>query len=342
MRCGTRAWSGRPIAPRQADVSRTGEGASTARGRWTGHSQPCSVMGGRSWACERAGGGGDGDGTKRGRKKAAKAPGSRRAAGGAVAHFRPEDLSGVAVETDVLAGKMVHFCCCRKSGHSKAELEGIVKRLGGEVRSSSAPRVKHDATALHVRSRAAAGGRSTPRLATAGSEKKASAGSSAALSEASDVAGRSRRGARRARAQVAQNHYRGVTHVIASPAEAEGYEWRMWVNKDVIRLDWLLQCSAEKAYVRLCPRHYLARDPAAIAADPRVDCYGDECGPPPAWQCNGVACIQRELKHMRHPKALTPGGAVASHQGLASARRMQHFCAGAPDIRVRVGLGCII
>ena len=93
-------------------------------------------MGGRSWACERAGGGGDGDGTKRGRKKAAKAPGSRRAAGGAVAHFRPEDLSGVAVETDVLAGKMVHFCCCRKSGHSKAELEGIVKRLGGEVRSS--------------------------------------------------------------------------------------------------------------------------------------------------------------------------------------------------------------
>jgi len=141
---------------------------------------------------------------------------------------------------------------------------------------------------------------------------------------------------------VAQNHCSGVTHVIASPAEAEGYEWRTWVNKDVIRLDWLLQCSAEKAYVRLCPRHYLARDPAAIAADPRVDCYGDECGPPPAWQCNGVACIQRELKHMRHPKALTPGGAVASHQGLASARRMQHFCAGAPDIRVRVGLGCII
>ncbi len=70
----------------------------------------------------------------------------------------------------------------------------------------------------------------------------------------------------------------------AARARAGGAEPLQVAQNHVIRLDWLLQCSAEKAYVRLRPRHYLARDPAAIAADPRVDCYGDECGPPPAWQ----------------------------------------------------------
>jgi len=272
LRCGTRAWSGRPIAPRQHSKGPVDWGPASSVTAWQGG----------PWARARAGGGGAGDGAKRGRKKAAKAPGPRGAAGGAVAHFRPADLSGVAVESNVLAGAMVHFCCCRKSGHSKAELEGIVKRLGGEV---SPPRTwrrrrRPGAACPAPRSR----GRLALWLAIAGSEKKASAGSSAALFEAWDVAGRSRKGLRRARAQVAQNHYNGVTHVIASPAEAKGPEWRMWVSKDVISLDWLLQCSTKKAYVRLCPRHYLARDPAAIAADPRVDCYGDECGPPPALQ----------------------------------------------------------
>ena len=73
--------------------------------------------------------------------------------------------------------------------------------------------------------------------------------------------------------------------MIASPAaEAEGEEWRRRVRhgRDIISLDWLLECSAQKAHVRLCPRHYLTRNPAAIAADPLVDCYGDECGPLPA------------------------------------------------------------
>ncbi len=311
-----------------------------------GPASPAPLWEGGPRARARAGGGGgDGGGTKRGCKKAAKAPGSRRAAGGAVAHFRPSNLSDVTVETDVLAGKMVHFCCCRKSGHCKAELEGIVKRLGGKVRSplcnQSSRRRLGVACAVPC-------SRRTPVcalwLATAGSERKASAGSSAALSEASDVAGCSRKGARRPRAQVAQNHCSGVTHVIASPAEAEGPEWRMWVNKDVIRLDWLLQCSTERAYVRLRPRHYLARDPAAIAADPRVDCYGDECGPPPAWQSNCISAWGRwgrrarayvkELERLRHPDALMPGGAVASRHGPASAVRMQHLCAGAPEVRI--------
>jgi len=172
--------------------------ASTATGQWTGAQPALLGMGGRPWARARAGGGGDG--TKRGRKNAAKAPGPRRAAGGTVAQFCPCDLSDVAVETDVLAGAMVHFCCCRKSGHCKAGLEGIVKRLGGKVRSSLCSQSQtHLSVACPVP-------RSCRRPVRAlgwppQAPIEASAGSSAALSETSDVAGRSRRGARRARAR---------------------------------------------------------------------------------------------------------------------------------------------
>ncbi|KAK9834174.1 hypothetical protein WJX81_005346 [Elliptochloris bilobata] len=68
-------------------------------------------------------------------KKAAAAAKARRAsgAGGVVEHFRPADLNGVQVETDALAGAVVYFFNCGRSGRSKAELEGLVKRLGGQT-----------------------------------------------------------------------------------------------------------------------------------------------------------------------------------------------------------------
>lgn len=70
-----------------------------------------------------------------GRKKAVKkAKAKESGAGGVVAHLRPADLSGVDVESEALAGAVVYFFNCGRSGHSKAELEALVKRLGGTVR----------------------------------------------------------------------------------------------------------------------------------------------------------------------------------------------------------------
>ena len=51
--------------------------------------------------------------------------------------FMPTDLSGVAVEADVLVGVSVAFC--DYGGHGKAELESLVKRMGGTVRAQSWP-----------------------------------------------------------------------------------------------------------------------------------------------------------------------------------------------------------
>ena len=53
-------------------------------------------------------------------------------------HFRPADLSGVEVESDALKGAVFYFFNCALPGKSraasKAELEGMVKRLGGTAR----------------------------------------------------------------------------------------------------------------------------------------------------------------------------------------------------------------
>ena len=73
-------------------------------------------------------------GRRRGGSKTAKAAKARRASGGVVEHFRPADLSSVEVESDALNGAVFYFFNCGRSGHSKAELEGLVKRLGGTVR----------------------------------------------------------------------------------------------------------------------------------------------------------------------------------------------------------------
>lgn len=55
-----------------------------------------------------------------------------------VEHFRPADLSGVEVESDALKGAVFYFFNCGLPGKSraasKAELEGMVKRLGGTAR----------------------------------------------------------------------------------------------------------------------------------------------------------------------------------------------------------------
>ena len=73
--------------------------------------------------------------TRGGRKKAVKkAKAKESGAGGVVAHLRPADLSGVDVESEALAGAVVYFFNCGRSGRSKPELEALVKRLGGTVR----------------------------------------------------------------------------------------------------------------------------------------------------------------------------------------------------------------
>lgn len=49
--------------------------------------------------------------------------------------FLPTDVSGIAVEADVLAGATVAFI--DYGDRSKAELEGLVRRLGGKVSKSA-------------------------------------------------------------------------------------------------------------------------------------------------------------------------------------------------------------
>ncbi|CAD7697057.1 unnamed protein product [Ostreobium quekettii] len=58
-----------------------------------------------------------------------------------VQHFLPADVSGVAVESDVLAGSAVCFLDYGK--HKKHELEAIVRRLGGKVFMNIVPAVKY-------------------------------------------------------------------------------------------------------------------------------------------------------------------------------------------------------
>ena len=51
-----------------------------------------------------------------------------------VEHLAPTDLSQVAKESDYLKKAVV--CFVNYGQHSKAALEGLVKRLGGQVRTS--------------------------------------------------------------------------------------------------------------------------------------------------------------------------------------------------------------
>lgn len=53
-----------------------------------------------------------------------------------VEHLRPTDLSGVEVESEALQGATVYLFNYERSGHTKAELEALVKRLGGQVRKA--------------------------------------------------------------------------------------------------------------------------------------------------------------------------------------------------------------
>jgi len=277
----------------------------------------------------RPNGVGGGGGAERSREPAARIRSCR------LGPAEPADLRDVLVESDALADALMYFDCCSKSEHSKATREGIVKRLGGTVRFRWT-RVEDGALVLHVWSRVAGRGRSA--LSLAGQRRLrqgAIAASPVALPRASEAAGDSRRGVFAARAQVAQHHCPAVTHVIASPAEAEGLVWeRMWAGKDVISLDWLLQCNAETQRVPLCPQHYLAGGPAAIAADLGVEAVAverapaalpAEAGPPEAAAAGSAERGARKRAagaHAAVPSLMawrgTSGGANGSMQALTS------------------------
>lgn len=74
--------------------------------------------------------------------------------------------------------------------------------------------------------------------------------------------------------QVSQNYIGRVTHIIAQSADEGSFRARQ-DKRDMISLEWLLECSAQRRLVPLRPHHFLNLTRTTLEAVNDVDKFGD-------------------------------------------------------------------
>lgn len=75
-------------------------------------------------------------------------------------------------------------------------------------------------------------------------------------------------------AQVSQNYIPRVTHIVAQSAGEETFRARQ-AKRDMISLDWLLECGRERRLVPLRPHHFLNLTRKTLEEVEDVCKYGD-------------------------------------------------------------------
>ena len=74
--------------------------------------------------------------------------------------------------------------------------------------------------------------------------------------------------------QVYQNWTKAVTHIIAAEKD---YKFKAQVKqqRDVVCLDWLLECGETKQHIVIKPHHYLHLSEKTLQEVPDVCRFGD-------------------------------------------------------------------
>ena len=74
--------------------------------------------------------------------------------------------------------------------------------------------------------------------------------------------------------QVSQNYIPRVTHIIAQNANEDTFRARQ-EKRDMISVDWLLECTKERRLVPLRPHHFLNLTKKTLEEVEDVCKYGD-------------------------------------------------------------------
>ncbi|KAL4853400.1 Dynamin-related protein 5A [Chlorella vulgaris] len=67
----------------------------------------------------------------------------------------------------------------------------------------------------------------------------------------------------------------GITHILAGTASGAKVQGHIQGDRDVISINWLLECKRQGRLVPLRPRHYIHRSGSSLYQDPLVDRMGD-------------------------------------------------------------------
>ncbi len=75
-------------------------------------------------------------------------------------------------------------------------------------------------------------------------------------------------------AQVSQNYIPRVTHIIAQNAKEDTFRARQ-EKRDMISVDWLMECARERRLVPLRPHHFMNLTKKTLEEVEDVCKYGD-------------------------------------------------------------------
>ena len=104
------------------------------------------------------------------------------------------------------------------------------------------------------------------------------------------------RGPGRCHAQVSQNWMPRVTHVVAQDTSSLAFQARK-DKRDMLSLDWLLECAAARRLVPPRPHHYLHLTKKSMQSVPNICKYGDMCAAssPPSLLAGLLSLAQCQL-----------------------------------------------